>query len=204
MNTPAGPSPAGEDAPPLPTRPGLPVFALTLFFLFGYGALAAAWTWIEAPAAARDLRWLGVTTILAAGLALLSAIDLKTYRLPDPLTLPLAACGLALSLVFADGAVLWRGASAIFAFAFMAGIAYLYERVRKRAGLGLGDAKLFAAAGAWLGLEHLAAMLLAASLTALAFVAVKALWTGTFDPAMRLAFGPFLAGGFWLVWLAIA
>lgn len=192
----AGPAAASPDGASVP--------ALTLVFIATYGAAAVIWAWYAAPAAMMDTRWLGVSAILAMVLAVLSAIDIKTYRLPDVLTLPLAAGGLALSLLFNDGALVWRGASALAAFAVMACVANVYARVRRRAGLGLGDAKLFAAAGAWLGLEHLAAVLLAASLSALVFVAVKALRTGTLDPAMRLAFGPFLACAFWLVWLATA
>ena len=62
-------------------------------------------------------------------------------------------------------------------------------------GLGLGDAKLFAASGTWLGLPLLPYVLLIAALGGLA-------WALIARAQGRLAFGPWIALGFWCVWLA--
>lgn len=64
-------------------------------------------------------------------------------------------------------------------------------------GLGLGDAKLFAASGAWLGPAALPYVLLIAALGGLVFLRMR-------KNAVRreIAFGPWLALGFWLVWIA--
>ena len=48
-------------------------------------------------------------------------------------------------------------------------------------------------AGAWLGWQPLAGLVAGASLSALAFAII----TGQ----RRLAFGPWLAGAFWLIWV---
>jgi leader peptidase (prepilin peptidase) / N-methyltransferase len=73
--------------------------------------------------------------------------------------------------------------------------------MRGQAGLGLGDAKLFAAAGAWAGLEGLASVLLYGSLAALVWAGFWAIRGHEVSRTTRLAFGPFLAIGLWWVWL---
>src|SRR5689334_20682973 len=96
------------------------------------------------------------TWLLAATLALgwtlltLGIVDLIAFRLPDVLTLPLAASGLLLSLWLPDHDPLAHLVGAAAGFLVLYLIAILYRRARAREGLGLGDAKLAAAAGAWL------------------------------------------------------
>ena len=166
---------------------------LLLYIAVGLAASAIS----ERPAV-----WLVCTAILALVLAFLSAIDLATFRLPDTLTLPLTAGGLALPWVLADGVpLLERGLAAAGAFALIAGIDLIYRRLRGRQGMGLGDAKLFAAAGSWLGAEPLGQVLLWATASALAAVAVAALRGGALTKETRIAFGPFLAFGFWMTWI---
>ncbi len=76
-------------------------------------------------------------------------------------------------------------------------LAWAYRRLRGREGLGLGDAKLLAAGGAWLGAALLPDVLLAAAGTAILW----ALRRGPVDPAARVPFGPFLGAGIWVIWL---
>jgi leader peptidase (prepilin peptidase)/N-methyltransferase len=134
--------------------------------------------------------------LLAAALALIAAIDLRTSRIPDWLSLPLIAAGLLWAA--ADGARPWPahliGATA--GYASLAAFGDLYFRARGREGLGLGDAKLFAAGGAWLGWQALPAVLAIAALAGLAFALAT-----RHRPAAPLAFGPWLALGIWLCWL---
>ena len=73
----------------------------------------------------------------------------------------------------------------------------VYRRLRGREGMGLGDAKLLGAAGAWVGWQGLAGVLLIAAVTGLA-TAVVLRRTSLSD---ALPFGPFLALGIWLTWL---
>jgi leader peptidase (prepilin peptidase) / N-methyltransferase len=136
----------------------------------------------------------------------LSVIDLATLRLPDALTLPLIAAGLLCAVVFEwDGSawvdVRWRLVAAALGFGLLFAVAWIYQRVRHRAGIGLGDAKLLAASGAWLGLEGLAPTLMVASLAGLS-VALIGHFTGRpITAETRMPFGPFLAGATWLLWL---
>jgi leader peptidase (prepilin peptidase)/N-methyltransferase len=76
-----------------------------------------------------------------------------------------------------------------------------YRYARGRDGIGLGDAKLLAAAGAWVGVEALPTVLLIASLSGSVFASILKLRGMTLTSETRVAFGPFLALSFWLVWL---
>jgi leader peptidase (prepilin peptidase) / N-methyltransferase len=86
-------------------------------------------------------------------------------------------------------------------FASLTGIAMLYRRVRGRDGLGLGDAKLFAASGAGLGLEGLPAVLLVVCGAAIVALLVMAWRSQALSAATRIPFGPLSAFGTWIVWL---
>src|SRR3546814_16185239 len=61
---------------------------------------------------------------------------------------------------------------ALLGFALLAGLGFFYRRWRGRDGLGLGDAKLAAAGGAWLGWAALPSILLLASLGGFLWVAM--------------------------------
>ena len=143
-----------------------------------------------------------LSIVLAAALAALVVIDRDQFRLPDVITLPLIAAGVLLAPPHDLLDALERLAAAMIGFALLFGVAEGYRRWRGHAGLGLGDAKLFAAAGAWLTIAGLAPVLLIASLTALAVTLAVAYRQGTdLSRTTRIAFGPYLALGFWIVWL---
>jgi leader peptidase (prepilin peptidase)/N-methyltransferase len=158
--------------------------------------LVAAWTVLAVPSVVvwptAGLGW----TLLA-----LAVIDVRTLTLPDVLTLPLAACGLAVAW-WLDAASL--GEHATGAAAGWLGfwlVARLYAALRHRPGLGGGDAKLMAAAGAWVGWQGLPSVILIGSLAALAAVAAAAALRRPVEAATPIPFGPFLALGLWLTWL---
>jgi leader peptidase (prepilin peptidase)/N-methyltransferase len=74
-------------------------------------------------------------------------------------------------------------------------------RLRGREGLGQGDAKLLAAAGAWLGAVALPQVILVAALSALLVAAALRLSGRTMHAHSALPFGPFLALAIWALWL---
>jgi len=94
-----------------------------------------------------------------------------------------------------------RVPGAALGYLFLAGVAWAYRRLRGREGLGLGDAKLFAAAGAWVGAFALPSVLLGAAVSALAAAAVMVLCGRSLSRSSALPFGPFLAAATWAVWL---
>jgi leader peptidase (prepilin peptidase) / N-methyltransferase len=162
-----------------------------------YGALAGliGTIWTAGP------EFLLRTALLGTALVWLSIIDIETYRLPDWLTLPLAVAGCMFPPDFTPPVIAWHVASAIAGFLSLYLVAWSFQRYRGYGGLGLGDAKLFAAAGAWLGMEALPFVLLVASVLALVLALVAHMAGVAIDRQTRLPFGPFLAIGFWTLWL---
>jgi leader peptidase (prepilin peptidase)/N-methyltransferase len=143
------------------------------------------------------LGWLG--TGLGWTLLALAVIDLREMVLPDPLTLPLIAAGLAVAAL-AFPRPLDHLIGAAIGGAGFAALGWAWHWATGREALGLGDAKLFAAAGAWLGWQGLPSVLLIASAAGLAAVLVRALF-GAGGLRAPLPFGPALAAGFWLTWV---
>jgi leader peptidase (prepilin peptidase)/N-methyltransferase len=143
------------------------------------------------------------TAILFASLALAAWIDFSSLRLPDWITLPLVAGGLVITCATGGKSeALSHLAGAAGGFFLFWGIAKIYRLLRKRDGLGLGDAKLLAAAGAWLGPELLAPVILASSLFGIAYVGARYLCGITTAPDTAIPFGPFISVSFFQVWCA--
>jgi leader peptidase (prepilin peptidase)/N-methyltransferase len=172
-------------------RPALAFAALLTLMAVG------AWALVPPP----DAAVVAASVLLGGTLAVLSAIDVRTYRLPDVLTLPLLIAGLAVAWGLDLAPLWWRVLSAAIGWGLLAGIALLYERARGVAGLGLGDAKLLAAGAAWVGGEGIPTLLLVGAVTALLFAGLGRVFGREIDRMTRLPFGPFLAVGIWCVWL---
>jgi len=77
-----------------------------------------------------------------------------------------------------------------------------WQRGYGKDGIGMGDAKLLGAAGAWLGPLALPFVTLVASgIALLGIVLTKVFLRRIIDASARIAFGPYIAIGFWSVWL---
>jgi leader peptidase (prepilin peptidase)/N-methyltransferase len=149
--------------------------------------------------------------VLGWTLIALSIVDARTFLLPDCLTLPLIVIGVVHSawIGTAAGSEVhdylveggWSLVAAAAGFLVMALIARTFRHVRGIEGLGLGDAKLLAAAGAWLGLMALPSVVLIAAVTALlsTLVAHGLLRRGEPLGTTPVPFGPYLAGATWIV-----
>lgn len=138
------------------------------------------------------------TALLSALLLAIARIDAATLRIPDRLSLPLIGLGLLWAALQAPPVWPQHLIGAATGFLTLALIGEVYFRRTGREGLGLGDAKLFGAAGAWLGWQALPHVLLIAACAGLIF-ALRGKSRPDTPPA--LAFGPWLALGFWLIWL---
>ena len=167
-----------------------------------YPGIELAAVAVAASAAAVLSGWL-LWASLALGWTLLTmaAIDLRHYWLPDRLTLPLIPAGLLVTWLVDPAGLADHALGALAGFLAFAGIAWAYRRLRRRAGLGLGDAKLLAAAGAWLGWPALPGLVVVAASLALAIALVRAASGERLAAATQIAFGPYLALALWLFWL---
>jgi leader peptidase (prepilin peptidase)/N-methyltransferase len=147
--------------------------------------------------------WVWLDCVLGWWLLALSWIDLRHWLLPDSLTLPLVVLGLLGAALLDPGALFDRALGAALGYLAMRAIALVYRAIRQREGLGGGDAKLLAAAGAWVGASSLPQVILAASLAALAVAAVLHLRGTRLTAQSALPFGPFLGLAIWAVWLSL-
>jgi leader peptidase (prepilin peptidase) / N-methyltransferase len=170
---------------------------------------ALAWAIVVASLIAAP----GWTGAFGAGLGLLMAAiavkDGRSFAIPNKLSFAAFALGLANAAnetfesipenIF-HAAV--RGILLALAFYLFRAI---YFRLRHRHGLGLGDAKLAAAAGAWLDWALIPTAIELAALAALAIYAVsRLLQRRPFNPAAKLPFGLFFAPAIWVCWLVEA
>jgi leader peptidase (prepilin peptidase)/N-methyltransferase len=142
------------------------------------------------------------TLILAALLTAGSLIDARSMRLPDWVTIGLLVTGLLLHLVTSEGRFWEHAAAAAIGFCSFWFVSEAYWRRAGRTGLGLGDAKLLAAVGAWLGPLALAPVVLGASLLALAFAGAMHVGGTAMGRHSAVPFGPFLSLMFAAGWAA--
>jgi leader peptidase (prepilin peptidase)/N-methyltransferase len=145
--------------------------------------------------------------MLAASLALgwtllaLALVDAAAFRLPDLLTLPLVAGGLVVCLWRPQMGLIAHLAGAAAGYGVLALLAWFWRRWRGEEGMGLGDAKLLAAAGAWLGWRALPQVILIACAGAFVWIAIRALADGRASWREKVPFGAPLCLAIWLVWL---
>ena len=158
-------------------------------------AVALISVWVDSGAGA----WLDC--VLGWWLLTLGWIDLRRWLLPDALTLPLVVAGLAAAMAFNPEGLTDRAVGAAAGYIGLRAVGLLYSALRGREGLGQGDAKLLAAAGAWVGVRALPQVVLFAALAGVCAAACLRLAGVRLGAQSALPFGPFLAFATWLVWL---
>lgn len=131
----------------------------------------------------------------------LGAIDWRTGFLPDVLTIPLLLAGLATAYLLTPSSFVDHLIGTIGGGLFFAAVTWTYRYLRGRDGLGLGDAKLLAAIGAWVSWTGLPTVVLVAALIGIVTVAITAARGTPIAGTHRIAFGPPLVLAGWLVWL---
>ena len=131
--------------------------------------------------------------ILVAILVALFGIDLEHQILPNVITLPGIAIGLMFSLIASPG---WKDAlvGAALGAGVLYGIAAAYYAVRREEGMGMGDVKMLAMIGAFLGWQGVLVTLVLSSFSGAAIgLALIAAQRGGMK--LALPFGTFLAAG---------
>jgi len=150
-------------------------------------------------AAACVLKWgagyiAAVWFLFCAALIVVTFIDLKHQIIPDVISLPGIACGVLLSLVL-DGPGL---RSSLIGAALGGGSLFLircvYYAVTKQEGMGLGDVKLLAMMGAFLGWKSILFIIMAASFSG-ALLGIAVMIIKKKNSRYAIPFGPFLSLG---------
>ncbi|WP_321341238.1 A24 family peptidase [Breoghania sp.] len=139
--------------------------------------------------------------VLAGFLCWAAALDAHDFIVPDTASLGLIPLGLGATWVLDPASLTAHAVAALVGGGLLWAVAAIYRRFRGREGLGLGDIKLFAAAGAWLGPEGLPGALLIGSLAAIAVLLVWRVRGGRRHLRRRIPFAPFLAIGIWTIWV---
>ena len=151
---------------------------------------------------------------LVAGVVLISVllplvlIDVDHLWLPEPLCRLGVVLGFALTgalYAFLPGSevsslLLNHLLAASAGLLALEGLSALSERILGQPALGLGDAKLAALAGAWLGLGGVL-VAMAIAIFCGAFFGTIGRLSGFIGPRQPFPFGPFIAVGIWLTWL---
>jgi len=152
-----------------------------------------------------DLWTWGCLVTLTLALGVLSYIDLRTGYLPDVIVAPLGLVGLGVAIVGSPIGIGWQ--MALLGAAINAGIFYglrwIVSRMKGREAMGLGDVKLVAAGGFWLGPIALPYIMAVGGISTLLGALVvgaitrKPVWQG------EMPLGPGLALGIWGVFVIV-
>jgi leader peptidase (prepilin peptidase)/N-methyltransferase len=135
-----------------------------------------------------------IKCLLILALFYLAYIDWRTFRLPNLITLPLILLGIlfncfsVLSFVTPPSSLV----GAVLGYGLLWGLNAGYRLLKHQNGIGMGDAKLLAALGAWLGWGALPSILLVASIAGIVGGITWLKWHGH-QLRQAFPFGPFLA-----------
>lgn len=144
----------------------------------------------------------GTGLYLLAILAAVCAIDARYGIIPDSLVVALAVGGVFQTWLAGDAELSQRGLEAVLFLVAACLFRAIYRRVRGHDGLGLGDVKFATAAVLWIGFEGVPEMLLVAVLSALASLLILKADGHELHGKQAISFGPHLAIGLWLTWVA--
>jgi leader peptidase (prepilin peptidase)/N-methyltransferase len=154
----------------------------------------------------------GMSGVMGAALAVISlaiaGVDYRQMIIPDELNASALLAGLVAAGLKSPtspfNAIVEAVVRAITMFAVFFVFRSLYRRLRGVDGMGLGDVKLAAAAGAWLDWSQLPIAVDIAALSALAGALFARLGGREFTMTARVPFGLFLAPSIWLCWALFA
>ena len=146
---------------------------------------------------------ISITTLLLITLSIffiiIFFIDLKHFIIPNELTFPLMFIGFVKSFDPNLNQSLFPNyinslIGGLFGYSIIWSIIFFYKNLRKKEGMGLGDAKLFAVIGFWFGWFSIPFTIFISSLVALIY-SIPSLIKKTRDMSTQIPFGPFIIIG---------
>jgi len=132
--------------------------------------------------------------LFVASLIIITFIDLQHKIIPDVLSLPGIVVGLSASFFLAHISWLDSLIGIIAGGGCLFLIAFTYERITGREGMGGGDIKLLAMIGAWMGWRSLPLIVLISSVTGTVIGLIFLILAGK-GLRFKIPFGPFLSFG---------
>lgn len=169
--------------------------------IFALAALASACLWFLSVQPAL------LSLVLFLNLLVLAWYDLTEFRLPNLFTLTLFLAGIAVVIVAPRFSITDHVIGAVVGLLLFPLINWLYRMIRGRDGIGMGDAKLLAGLGLWLGWPALPLVLLVGSVSGLGFACLQLLQKRPENDedsfTKPIPFGLFLSIAGWLIWLFV-
>ena len=133
--------------------------------------------------------------ILFLSFIIIFFIDLEHFIIPNQITFPLMAIGFLKSfdpnLHFIFPNYINSLIGGIFGYLIIFSIIYFYKNLRKKEGMGLGDAKLFAVIGFWFGWISIPFVIFLSSIIALISI-TPSLLKKTKGMSSEIPFGPYI------------
>ncbi len=181
------------------TPVGSPILKTILAGILMGGISAFFWFAVPQSHPADSSQWVE-KLILIPALIILIWFDFKEFRLPDPITLTLIVCGILFALLKSGLIVFSALAGASAGYLLIVLIRISFRRAAGKDGIGLGDAKLIAAVGAWYGIFSLGpALLIASVLGLLQILVVRAFDKPKTSASGAIPFGPAIALSMWVM-----
>ena len=142
--------------------------------------------------------------ILSLSFIIIFFIDLKHFIIPNEITFSMMALGFIksfdpnLNSMFPN--YIHSLIGGLFGYGIIWSIIYFYKQIKKKDGMGLGDAKLFAVIGFWFGWISIPFIIFLSSIIALVYV-LPDLLKNSKKMSSQIPFGPFIIIGtiFYLV-----
>lgn len=141
-------------------------------------------------------RWIDfvVGCAFSAAMITLAMIDLENFILPDVITLPGIAVGLLVQPLLSWSTLVEALVGVVGGSLALYAVGWIWELVRGVWGMGIGDVKMIAMVGAFLGWQGVVFTLFVGSMSGAA-VGLGLLVAGRLNQEAKLPFGVFLAFG---------
>ena len=136
--------------------------------------------------------------ILSLSFIVIFFIDLKHFIIPNSITFPMMALGFIksfdpnLNAIFPNYILSLLGG--LFGYGIIWSITFFYKQIKKKEGMGLGDAKLLSVIGFWFGLKAIPFVIFLSSTVALISV-IPDLMKKSKNMSSKIPFGPYIIVG---------